>query len=216
MEESRTVPGPPANTERTKDVAVVYGASVPSARVIAERLEAGFQRRGFAAQLCPLQAGAELELGRFAAAVVIAPIPLGREEKSLLEFVRAQKAFLDRKPVAFLSMSVAGERPNDRAQGAGPSEDAQAKGAQFVTGTQMALDRVLAETGWRPTRQWPVAGSITYVRYNFLVRLILKLLAGGDPNRGSRREDWQALETFLDDFEAEIRARGPAENGPST
>lgn len=211
------MPDPSAGIEQQKPVAVVYGGSVPSARVIAERLAAGFQRRGFPAQLCFFPHAATVDLGRFAAAVVLAPVPLGQEEKSLLEFVKAQKEHLECMPVAFLSMSVAGESREGSRKAAQQSEDPPEKSAQFVADTSTTLDRLAAETGWRPTRQWPIAGSITYVRYNSLVRFILKFLAKGSVGHSGRRDDWQALENFLDEFEAEIRAagtEGPTEIGP--
>ena len=194
------------SVEQKKIVTVVYGSAAQPTSVIAERLAAGFQERGFVTELCLLRRAAKLDLRRFAAAVLIAPIPLGRDERDLVEFVRAQKDSLEHMPVAFLSMSVAGA-------GGSESEGARPKGVQFVADTRSVLDRLFVETGWRPKRHWPVSGAITYVRYNFVVRLILKLLSAGDVMQSSRRDDWRVLNTFLDDFEREIRA---AEPGPAS
>lgn len=194
------------SVEHKKCVAVVYGASAQPAHVIAERLAAGFQERGFAVELRPLRRAAALDLKRFTAAILIAPVPLGGDEKDFQEFVGAHKDSLERVPVAFISMSFAGGGQEGSPEGAPPSDESREKSAQFVTETQTAVDRLFAETGWRPTRHWPIAGAITYMRYNFVVRLILKLLSSGNIAQSRRRDDWRALDAFLDEFEREIHA----------
>ena len=188
-----------------KTVALQYGASSPAAVVIAEHLAAGFQQRGFVAEVRTFRDAAALDLGRFAGAVLIVPVPPDRDEKDFLEFVRAQKEMLERMPVAFISMSAAGQSRETR-EGTAQNDEAREKRAQLVNDTRTSLDRLFAQTGWRPQRQWPIAGSITYMRYNFVVRLILKLLATGPVKPSGRLDDWKALNDFLDEFEREIRA----------
>lgn len=207
------------SVDRTKLVAVLYGVSTHPARVIAEHLSGGFQERGFAVELRPLRRAATLDLKGFTASVLIANIPLGHEEKDFLEFVGAQKDSLERMPVAFISMSFAGGGQKGSPESAPPSDEEQEKSAQFITETQATLDRLFAETGWRPTRHWPLAGAITYRRYNFVVRLILKLLSTGEASQSGLREDWRALDAFLDEFEREIRAvasKTPIVAGPGS
>jgi menaquinone-dependent protoporphyrinogen oxidase len=184
-------------------VALQYGASSPAAVVIAEHLAAGFQQRGFVAEVRTFRDAAALNLSRFAGAVLIVPVPLDRDEKDFLEFVRTQKEMLERVPVAFISMSAAQSR--EAREGTTQDDEARAKSAQLVDDTRASLDRLFAQTGWRPQRQWPIAGSITYMRYNFVVRLILKLLATGPVKPSGRLDDWKALNDFLDEFEREIR-----------
>jgi menaquinone-dependent protoporphyrinogen oxidase len=196
-------------------VAVLYGGSAEPSRVVAERLAAGFRERGFAVERRQIRDAAAFDLAPCAGAVLIAPIPLGKEEEGLLALIRTQKEFLDRMPAAFISLSVIGE--GQKASGEGQSQGAQEQSGRFVADTRTTLERLFSETGWRPTRHWPVGGAITYTRYNFLVRLILKLLAGGAPPPSRDRHDWEALNAFLDDFEKEIQLAEAArrtEDGP--
>ena len=194
------------SVEPKKLVAVLYAVSAEPARAIAEQLAAGFQQRGFVVELRPLRGAAALDLQGFAAAVLLAPFPTDHQEKDLLEFVKARKDYLDRMPVALISMSVAGGGQEGHAEGAPPSEGAREKSAQFVAGTREGIDHLFAETGWRPKRHWPISGSITYMRYNFAVRLILKLLSKGKAMPTGRLDDWRTLHAFLDEFVREIDA----------
>ena len=192
--------------DQREPVAVLYGAASQPAVVIAEHLASGFQRRGLAVELRGLRDVATLNLKHFAAAVLIAPVPRDSDEKHFLEFVRAQRDALERMPVAYISMSAPVESRVGTREVTLQDDGTGERSAQFVNDTRASLDRIFAETGWRPSRHWPIAGSITYMRYNFVVRRILKFLAKGELKPSGRLDDWKALDAFLDEFVREIRA----------
>jgi menaquinone-dependent protoporphyrinogen oxidase len=66
----------------------------------------------------------------------------------------------------------------------------------------------LSETGWHPTRVLAVAGALTYSKYNFLLRFIMKRIArragaSTDTSRDHEFTDWAAVDRALTDFVAE-------------
>jgi menaquinone-dependent protoporphyrinogen oxidase len=73
------------------------------------------------------------------------------------------------------------------------------------------IDGFVAETGWRPERSLPVAGALTYSRYNFLIRFVMKRIARkqGAPTDTSRDYEftnWSAVDRFVDEA---VRSAAP-------
>jgi len=203
------LPDTPAEVKQRKPVAVLYGSSTSQARVISERVAADLRARGFPTESRNLQGLAGLDLSRCIAAVVLAPVPMGADERAVTDFVTAHRSELERLPAAFLSLALGGV-------GAEPREEMQDRRAQLVADTHMLLDRFFSETGWHPTRVHPLAGAVSYTRYNFLVRWCMKLLAGKHgPIPDPSREDWDAVDDFVNEFVQEIRAASPPSDDPS-
>ena len=83
------------------------------------------------------------------------------------------------------------------------------------------IERLVAETGWRPHRVELVAGALPYTRYNFLVRFVMRRIArkeGGDTDTSRDYEytDWSAVERFALEFLQEVEGSGPLEAYPRT
>lgn len=139
--------------------------------------------------------------------MLLAPLHQGKHEQAVVDFVKTHRAKLDGLPVAFISATFETEPA--------PPEDESGRLAQFEGDVQMAPNPFFAETGWHPTRVKSFGGAISYTRYNFLVRIAMKLLAprgGADRDTGGvRRESgWDALDVFVNEFVQEIRAARPA------
>ena len=63
------------------------------------------------------------------------------------------------------------------------------------------LDVFVAETGWKPSRTFPVAGALSYSKYNPLVRFIMKRIARKegaptDTSRDYELTNWPAVDRF--------------------
>ena len=198
--------------ERKKPVAVLYGASTDHTPVIAERVAAGLRASGFPVEIHNVQNLAAFDLGRCVGAVLAAPMRVGQHDEAMVEFVKAHREELDRLPVAFISITLSetvAPRPDDGSD----------RRNQFEGDVQMAPNPFFAETGWLPTRIKSFAGSIVYTRYNFFVRIAMKLLA---PKRGAGgaagdQPDarWDALDVFVNEFIEEIdAAEVPAPSEP--
>jgi len=145
-----------------------------------------------------------LDLGRFQFAIVGAPIHAGGYPRSVVRFVKKNRAFLERVPSAFFSvgLAVASHNSNGRAQ------------------TQPLVDKFAEETGWHPQRVELIAGALLYTRYNPLVRLVMRRIAakeGGetDTSRDYEYTDFAAVERFAREFVGERSARAVASASPA-
>jgi menaquinone-dependent protoporphyrinogen oxidase len=196
--------------ERPKPVAVFYGASSRHARTIAERVGDDLRARGLSVQMHSVWGLEPFDLGRCAAAMIVAAVHRDKHENAMVEFVKAHRTELERMPVAFISTAL-GEAESR------PFREPPQGRAQFEGDVQMANNPFFAETGWRPMRMSSFAGAISYTRYNFFVRWMMKLLA---PKHGAGAIDreaagWEALDVFVEDFvlgscAAASPAAGPA------
>jgi menaquinone-dependent protoporphyrinogen oxidase len=134
-----------------------------------------------------------VDLARFRAAVVCAPIHAGGYPRSIVRFAREQRAFLESVPSAFLSVGLAVlSRIHDgRAQ------------------TLALVEKFVEKTGWRPQRVELAAGALPYSKYNFLVRFVMRRISekeGGDTDTSRDYEytDFAALDRFAVDISAAL------------
>lgn len=186
-----------------KPVAVLYGASTSHTRAITERVKADLQANGVPAESHNLEALRGVDLSRCAAAALLAPVQRGKHGQAVVDFVKAHRSELERMPVAFISIALS--ETGDQA-----TPDAPGRLGKFEGDVQTAPNPLFAETGWRPMRVKSFAGAISYTRYNFFVRMAMKLLAGKkgaarNAARGYDNTDWSALDVFVQEFVWEIR-----------
>ena len=216
------MPDRPIPVTPKKPVAVFYGASTSHTRVIAERVAEDLRACGLPVRMHSVWGVEPVDLGRCVAAVIVAPVHSGMHERAMVNFVKVHRAQLERLPVAFISATATATLREAGGQTIG---DAPESRAQFEGDVQTESNPFFAETGWHPARLSAFAGSISYTRYNFLVRWIMKLLApkGGAgasirQGPGGAQEDagWDALDVFVREFArencapADPDAAGPA------
>src|SRR5947209_11261856 len=113
------------------------------------------------------------------AAVIAGSIRMGKFQKPLLEFVRANRDELKKLPTLFLPVSLSAAR-----------ETAAAKREVKKTIVQF-----IDETGFGPGAIHPVAGALVYSRYGFftkIARTLISKMAGGDTDTSRDYEytDW--------------------------
>jgi menaquinone-dependent protoporphyrinogen oxidase len=106
-------------------------------------------------------------------------------------FVRGHLRQLEELPTALLSVSLAEASAED--QTASPDKRARAR-----VDVKKGIDTFLLETGWQPSQIGAVAGALMYLKYNFLVRFVMKRIArtAGGPTDASRNyefTDWATL-----------------------
>jgi menaquinone-dependent protoporphyrinogen oxidase len=127
----------------------------------------------------------------------------GNHEKEMIQFVKDHRSELDLMTTAFLSvtLSEAGVEMRDKSL---------VEHARFAQDVDKMLTKFFNDTTWRPTLVKPVAGALLYTRYNFLVRLIMRRIAGKagastDTLHDYVYTDWVGLDKFVNDLVAEIR-----------
>jgi len=120
--------------------------------------------------------------------VVGASVHVGRYEDYLRDWVKAHRADLERRPSFFFSVSLTSSIPK-------PENQAQ---------VQSIVDRFIQETSWRPRKVALFAGALRYSQYNFVKRIIMRLIAtsnGGptDTSRDYEFTDWDAVARFAEE-----------------
>ena len=167
---------------------IVYGTTEGHTRDLAEFVARCLRNQGYHAHA--VEAGKQRVGGdRFDAVIVAASLHVGHFQPAVVEFVRASRDLLCRKPAAFISVSLsaAGENPAD------------------WQGLEECVARFEHETLWTPTAVHHAAGAIRYSRYDFFRRMLIQHIARkhGKPSVTSRDydlTDYHALKSFVLDF----------------
>ena len=177
--------------------AIFYATREGQTRRIAEHVAAALRARGVDVDLFDVrQSTAPVDWARYGAACVAASVHLGHHEREMIAFASRHRTALDRLGAAFLSVTLS-EAGAEDPQAPPERRKAAAEDAQRM------IDVFVSETGWHPVHALPVAGALTYSRYNFVIRFIMKRIArkAGAPTDASRDHeftDWAALDRFVD------------------
>jgi len=136
-----------------------------------------------------------IDLQPYQVAFVIASVHLGRHEREVIRFVKSHRLDLVRLGAPFLSLTLSEAGAEDPAA---PLE----KRMRAAADARRMIDVFVQETGWRPAYVLPVAGALTYSKYNFFIKLMMKTIArraGGptDTSRDYEFTDWATLDRFV-------------------
>lgn len=183
-------------------IAIIYATREGQTRLIADRLAERLLVQGLEANVFDAALSPEVELPRYAAAVLAASVHIGKHEREMVRFVARHRADLEKIPTTFLSVSLSAAG----AEGENRTPDQRAKAVAEV---KRAIDAFVKQTGWQPSRIEPVAGALLYTRYGWLIRWVMKRIAkaaGGDTDttRDYEYTDWKKLDRLA----AELVARG--------
>ena len=184
-------------------VAVCYATREGQTRIVAERVATLLRDRGLAADVFDIsKIHSAFSLEPYVGAILAASVHLGRHDREMISFVTKHRAELGKLPTAFLSISLSEAEAEREAAPA----DERAKASDRVT---KMLEQFYADTGWHPTRTKPVAGTLAYSRYNFLVRFVMKRIARAagmptDTTHDYEYTDWAALDGFARAFADEL------------
>jgi menaquinone-dependent protoporphyrinogen oxidase len=181
-----------------KPVLILYATREGHTRRIAEHLAATVRARGHEAVVVDAAHLPEgFSLDSYAAAIVSASVHTGTHEREIVAFVKFHRAELERIPAVFLSVSLSEAGVEDPA--ATPERRAQA-----AADVQRMIDVFLKETGWHPSKVRAAAGALSYTKYNFLIRFVMKRIAKSqgastDTSRDHDLTDWAALDHIVDE-----------------
>jgi menaquinone-dependent protoporphyrinogen oxidase len=183
---------------------IVYGSGSGQTAKIARYMTQTLRNRGHEVELIDGRAfPAELELAEYDAVVVGASVNAGGFQRYIVDFVRRNQGQLRDLPSAFFGVSMREAEPD-------PVHRSKAMGP---------INRFLQETGWKPPLVASFAGSIAYLRYRWLMRLIWRRvpLPGDDRRPGSSTApegyeytDWEAVSRFTEQVEAMVHDVRPA------
>jgi len=162
---------------------VVFASTHGHTKRIAARIARVLREGGLEAQEAPI-AGTPDPQG-FDLVVVAGSIHGGKHQKDLIAWAREHQTTLAATPSAFVSVSLTTAEDTDEAH-----ETAE----RYV-------DEFEEETGWAPPRVLEAAGALQYREYDFMTRLVVRLIASThhmstDTHEDHDFTDWADVERF--------------------
>src|SRR5215211_1021203 len=126
-------------------ILIAYGTTEGQTARIADHLAEVIRGRGFEADAFDLKGSKDASLSGYDAVIVGGSIHLSKHQKGVVEFVRNNRADLERLPAAFFSVSLAasGDLPNAEAY----------------------VENFVQQTGWRPSKVGLFSGALLYRQY---------------------------------------------------
>jgi menaquinone-dependent protoporphyrinogen oxidase len=196
-----------------RNIAVFYATREGQTRRIAEYVATALRSRGLQVDVFDVGGALPegLDVARYAAVVLAASIHMGKHERSMIRFVRARRAALERLPTAFLSVSLSQAAVEDPQANPVRKRRAAAEVAKTV-------ERFVGTTRFRPTRVQPVAGALLYRRYGVGLRLLMRFISGvvgasTDTSRDHEYTDWKVLASFAGEMADPMVAGSRPEQG---
>jgi menaquinone-dependent protoporphyrinogen oxidase len=168
-------------------ILIAYGTTEGHTARIAECIADVIRSQGHEADVLDLKQSGNALMDPYDAAIVGGSIHMGKHDEHVRNFVRRNRAALERLPSAFFSVSLAAH---------GDMENARA----YVESFQQ-------ETGWRPAQVGFFGGALLYRQYGFLKRLMMKRIVHSKPgnlsldtSRDHEYTEWDEVKRFAEDF----------------
>lgn len=177
------------------NVLIVYGTTEGQTAKIAQQIADAGRRLGHEVDVRHAPDLTQSDLEDRAAVVVGGSLHQGRYQRGVRDFVERHRAWLDARPSAFFSVSLAAASRN-------PDERAAAR---------TIAEKFVAAAGWTPQRIESFAGALRYTRYGWLKRMLMKYIAGKeggdvDTSRDFEYTDWDAVTRFAQSFFGALRS----------
>ena len=168
-------------------ILIAYGTTEGHTARIADYIADVIRGQGHEADAMDLKRSPDALVDTYDAAIVGGSIHMGKHDERVRDFVRRNRAALERLPSAFFSVSLAAH---------GDIENARAYVENF--------EQV---TGWRPAHVGFFGGALLYRQYGFLKRLMMKRIVHSKPgnlsldtSRDHDYTEWQEVKGFAEDF----------------
>jgi menaquinone-dependent protoporphyrinogen oxidase len=171
-------------------ILIGYGTTEGQTARIADHLAEVVRGHGFEAESLDLKRSQDVSFGGYDAVIIGGSIHMGKHQQDVVDFVRKNRAELERIPSAFFSVSLAAS---------GDLANAEAYVENFTQ-----------ETGWRPAKVGLFSGALLYRQYGFLKRFMMKRIVRDKPgmsldtSRDHAYTDWDQVTRFAADFVARL------------
>ena len=181
------------------DVLVLYASKHGHTAKIAHRIAQTIRDDGLEVDVRDSNATEGLSPAGYDGVIVGASIHAGHHQREIVDWVKHHALALGEKPSAFFSVCLAV---------ADDTDEARAAASKYI-------DDFSDETGWTPGAATTFAGALQYLEYDFLTRLLIRLMMRhqGHPTDTSRDfdyTDWDAVAQFGHDFAATPDRAAPA------
>lgn len=183
------------------DILILFGSTEGQTRKIAMFVRDRLELAGHKVRSIEASGDIDVDLTLFDRIIIAASLHVGDYQPSVVDFVTAHHAALNRMGASFLSVSLSAAG-ND-------TEDTE--------GLAKCLARFESDTGWHPARTEHVAGAFRFTRYDLMKRWALKYIAwrkgqSTDTTADHELTDWGTLASFADTI-ASTKPAVPAHAG---
>jgi len=168
-------------------ILVAYGTTEGQTTKIAEYIADVIRGHRNAADAVNIKHSGDTVPVGYDAVIVGASIHMGKHENYVGDFVRQNRATLERLPSALFSVSLAAR---------GDMANAQAY-----------VDNFQQETGWHPAHVGLFAGALLYTQYGVIKRYMMKRIVRDKPgslsldtSRDHVYTEWGSVKRFTEDF----------------
>lgn len=182
-------------------ILVAYATTEGQTRKVAEFIAERLRIRGHRVDLVDVAtpAAAQGVTGQYRAALIGGSVHQDKHQDALAHFAKSNREWLAAMPVALFSVSLAAA-----------TDDADSRQE-----AKRALEAFVEETGLRPWATRCIAGALKYTQYDYLRRLVMRLIAkqrgrSTDAAHDHEYTDWDDVEAFVDEFLAEAHLPGGA------
>jgi menaquinone-dependent protoporphyrinogen oxidase len=178
------------------NILIFYATVEGQTRKIAEKISRVAEDNGNMVYLADAAQPGLSDPAGYDAAILCAPIHIGKYPASFVHFIRQWKGSLGHVPTALVTVSLAIASKN---------ENERKEAENFPRELEEA-------TGCHANQEHNAAGALKYLEYDFLRRWAMRYISGkeGGPTDTSRdyeMTDWAALEKFTSGFLASLAAQ---------
>lgn len=172
---------------------IPYATTEGQTAKIAEYIAEVMRAHGHEAHTMDIKRSGDAVPAGYDGVIVGASIHMGKHDKSVSDYVRKNRATLERLPSALFSVSLAAHGDVEEAEG--------------------YIEQFEKDTDWRPTRVALFGGALLYTQYGFLKRQVMKKIAREKPgnldtdtSRDYVYTEWDGVKRFAEDFLEELVA----------
>ena len=171
------------------NILVLYATVEGHTRKVAKTLASDLEALGEEVFLTNVTDPGYCDPGTFDAAILCAPIHIGRYPSEFVQYIQNWKSSLQTVPNALVTVSLSINSDHEEER-----EEAEAY-----------PEKLAKKTGWTADLYHNAAGALKYVEYDFFKRWIMRRIAddeGGpvDTSKDHEMTDWDELKKFAKEF----------------
>jgi menaquinone-dependent protoporphyrinogen oxidase len=177
---------------------VLYASTHGHTARIAARIADVLGDHGVVVDRREAAAAQALSPGDYDGVVVVGSVHAAKHQKALVAFVKRHHTLLNNRPTAFVSVSLTAADDTEESDIA----------------TRRMIDAFLDETGLIPQVAEPVAGSLQYREYDFMTRLLMRVITrkhedAHDMSHDHDYTNWDRVGAFAAEFAQHLGADAP-------
>jgi menaquinone-dependent protoporphyrinogen oxidase len=167
------------------DVLLVYATTHGHTAKVANRIADVLREGGLSVDMHDVRTAAKPDLRAYDGVIVGASVHGGQHQREVVDWVRERARALNGLPSAFFSVCLTAADDSEESQRA----------------TREYIDVFLDDTGWIPRETVSFAGALQYREYDFVTRLVMRVLMRRgdyptDVTEDFEYTDWEAVDRF--------------------